>query len=90
MLGGIRNTNDPVVVATFAYSLHLQGRDQEGLAAFRNLKPSQLEDPSAALYYGLLLTATGKSNEAAPYLQIALTRGQLLPEEKQMLSESGK
>jgi hypothetical protein len=82
-----QKTNEPVVVATYAYSLHLQGRDQDGLAAFRNLKLSQLEDPSAALYYGLLLTATGKSGEAAPYLQIAKTRGTLLPEEKQLLLE---
>ena len=85
-----QKTNEPVVVATYAYSLHLQGRDQEGLAAFRNLKPSQLEDPSAALYYGLLLSATGKSGDAAPYLQIARTRGTLLPEEKQLLSEMDK
>jgi predicted Zn-dependent protease len=80
-----RNTNNPVVVATFAYSLHLQGRDQEGIAAFRKLKPEQLDDPSAALYYGLLLSATGKPDEAAPYLEIARTRGQLLPEERQLL-----
>ena len=84
-----RNTNNPVVVATFAYSLHLQGRDQEGLAAFGHLKPAQLEDPAAALYYGLLLSATGHSDQAAPYLQIAQSRGQLLPEEKQLLSATG-
>ena len=31
-----QNTNDPDVVSTYAYALHLQGRNQEGLAAFRN------------------------------------------------------
>jgi predicted Zn-dependent protease len=78
------------VVSTYAYALHLQGRNQEGLAALQKLKPSQLEQRSLALYYGVLLSATGKASEAAPYLQIARTEGQLLPEEKQLLAETDK
>jgi predicted Zn-dependent protease len=78
------------VVSTYAYALHLQGRNQEGLAALQKLKPSQLEQRSLALYYGVLLSATGKASEAAPYLQIARTKGQLLPEEKQLLAETDK
>ena len=78
------------VVCTYAYALHLQGRNQEGLAAFQKLEPSQLKKPSMALYYGVLLSATGKAGEAAPYLQLARTRGQLLPEEKQLLAETDK
>ena len=70
--------------------LHLQGHDNEGLAAFQKLKPSQLEKPSISLYYGVLLTATGKASQAAPYLQLARTKGQLLPEEKQLLTETDK
>jgi hypothetical protein len=54
------------------------------------LKPSQLEQQSVALYYGLLLSATGKASEAAPYLQMARTNSQLLPEEKQLLAEAAK
>ncbi|MGA2854176.1 MAG: hypothetical protein ABSE90_08620 [Verrucomicrobiota bacterium] len=78
------------VVSTYAYALHLQGRNQEGLAAMQRLKPSQLENPSASLYYGVLLRATGKTGDAAPYLQIARTKGQLLPEEKLLLAETDK
>jgi len=78
------------VVSTYAYALHLRGRDQDGLAALQKLNPSQLAQPSAALYYGLLLSATGKAGEAAPYLQIARTQGQLLPEEKRLLLETIK
>ena len=78
------------VVATYAYALHLRGRNQEGLAALQKLEPAQLEKRSVALYYGVLLSAMGKTGEAAPYLQIARTKGQLLPEEKQLLAETDK
>jgi predicted Zn-dependent protease len=85
-----QNPGDPHTASTYAFALHLQGRNQEGLAAFQKLKPSQLEERSVALYYGVLLSATGKAGEAAPYLQIARTKGQLLPEEKQLLAEMEK
>ena len=81
---------DVHVVSTYAYALHLQGRNQEGLAALQKLEPSQLEKPSVALYYGVLLSATGRASEAAPYLQLARTNGHLLPEEKQLLAEADK
>ena len=85
-----RNTNDPVIVSTYAYALHLQGRNQDGLAALQKLSPADLEQPSVALYYGVLLSATGKTNEAKPFLQIARTKGHLLPEEKRLLAETRK
>jgi hypothetical protein len=78
------------VVCTYAYALHSQGRNQEGLAAFQKLEPSQLEKPSVTLYYGVLLSAAGRAGEAAHYLQLARTNGQLLPEEKLLLAETDK
>jgi predicted Zn-dependent protease len=78
------------VVCTYAYALHLQGRNQEGLAVLQRLKSSQLEQPSVAFYYGILLRTAGQAGEAAPYLQIARSQGQLLPEEKQLLAETEK
>ena len=78
------------VVSTYAYALHLQSRDQEGVAAFQMVKAAELEQRSVALYYGVLISATGKTSEAAPYLQIARTNSQLLPEEKQLLAEMDK
>jgi Flp pilus assembly protein TadD len=82
----VQTTNDPVIASTYAYALHLQGRDAEGLAVLQKLTPAQRADPAIALYYGLLLAATGKNAEAAPYFQIARTQGQLLPEEQQLLN----
>lgn len=81
-----QSPGNPSMVSTYAYALHLQGRDNEGLAALQKLKPSQLEEPSVALYYGVLLRAVGQTNEAARFLVLAQTQGSLLPEEKQLLS----
>jgi len=81
-----QTTNDPVIASTYAYALHLQGRDAEGLAALQKLTPAQLNNPSIAFYYGLLLAATGKSAEAASYFKIARTQAKLLPEEQQLLN----
>ena len=81
-----QTTNDPVIASTYAYALHLQGRDADGLAALQKLSPAQLQNPAIALYYGLLLAANGKNAEAVPYFQIARTQGQLLPEEQQLLN----
>ena len=81
-----QKTNEPPIVSTYAYALHLQGRDKEGLTALQKLKSSQLEQPSVALYYGVLLRAAGQTNEADRFLALAQTQGSLLPEEKQLLS----
>jgi len=80
------NTNDLIMAATYAYALHLQGRTQAGLAVMRQLDDRRLKQPDAALYYGVLLAATGATNEAAPYLKIARTKTQWLPEEQHLLS----
>lgn len=77
---------DPVVASTYAFALHLRGWDKQGLAVLQKFKPDELAQPSVALYYGVLLAATGKPDEAKPWLQIAQTKGHLLPEEQQLLS----
>lgn len=82
-----QNTNDPVIVSTYAYALHLQGRDRDGLAALQKLGTAALEQPSVALYYGVLLTANGRRDEAAPFLEIA-RKTSLLPEEKLLLAQT--
>jgi hypothetical protein len=79
-------TNDLIVASTYAFALHLQGRTQDGLAVMRKLDATLLQQPDAALYYGVLLAATGATNEAAPFLKIAGTKTQWLPEEKKLLS----
>jgi tetratricopeptide (TPR) repeat protein len=82
-------TNDRVVASTYAFALHLQGRTKEGLAILRQLDGRLLQQPDVALYYGVLLAATGATNEAAPFLQIARSNDRLLPEEKQLLEQAG-
>ncbi|MCX6927948.1 MAG: hypothetical protein NT154_32775 [Verrucomicrobia bacterium] len=80
---------DAIVVSTYAYSLHLQKKTKPGLAALEKLKPEALQNPSVALYYGLLLSASGQTNQAGQYLGIA-QKAQLLPEEKLLATDALK
>jgi cytochrome c-type biogenesis protein CcmH/NrfG len=79
---------DPIVASTYAYALHLQGRDKQGLAVLQKFAPDELAQPPVALYYGVLLAANGMADQAKPWLQIAQTKGQLLPEEQHLLSDA--
>ena len=56
---------------------------------FEKLKADARETPSVALYYGLLLSAAGDTNQAAKYLGIA-QKSDLLPEEKALAAEALK
>lgn len=80
-----QHPTEPIIVSTFAYSLHLQGRTREGLQAMEKLSPAQLETPAVALYYGALLRATGDTNKAGHFLGLAKDAA-LLPEERQLLA----
>jgi Flp pilus assembly protein TadD len=81
--------DNPSVTSTYAYALYLQGRTQEGMAALEKLKMESLEQPSIALYYGVLLSAAGEPDKAAHFLSLAKAKGSLLPEEKQLLPGAG-
>ncbi len=70
-------------VSTYAFSLYLQGKNAEALKVIKTLKPGQLQDPSVAGYYGLILKATGDRARARAYLDWS-ARGHLLPEEKKL------
>lgn len=80
--------DDPVITSTYAYALHLQGRTAEGLAALRQLPPAQLELPAVALYYGVLLAASGDRERAAHFLAVAERGGPLLPEETLLINQA--
>jgi predicted Zn-dependent protease len=84
-----QHPDDPTITSTYAYSLHVQSRTKEGLAALEKLKPEALENPSIALYYGLLLAASGETNKASRFLELA-HRARLWPEEQSLLAEAGK
>jgi len=73
--------------STYAFSLHLQKKDAEALKVMQRLKPQQLDDPSIAGYYGLILKATGDREKARAYLQWA-SKAQTLPEERQLFDRA--
>lgn len=80
-----RQPKDPELVATYAFSLHLQGRTKDGLAALESLDASALRAPDIALYYGILLSATEQRQKANDFLAL-VEPGKLLPEERQLLA----
>jgi predicted Zn-dependent protease len=84
------NTNDPVGASTYAFALHQQGRTAEGLLVLEHLNQQLLEQPATALYYGVLLAAAGRADQASHFLHLAQADPQLLPEEKQLLLETLK
>jgi predicted Zn-dependent protease len=81
-----KNPGKPIEASTYAFALHMQGWDKQGLVVLQRLQPAELAQPSVALYYGVLLAATGKADQAMPWLQIAQTKGHLLPEERELLA----
>lgn len=82
-----KQPENPVFVSTYAFSLHLQNKDQEALQVFRKLNGQKLEIPSVATYYGLILAATGDKTNAPKYLDLAL-KNRLLPEEAQLIKQA--
>ena len=75
---------NPSYASTYAFSLHLQDRSAEALKVLEKLKPKQLEDPAVAVYYAVVLQATGNTERARKYLDLA-TRARLLPEERKLV-----
>lgn len=73
---------NPVLASTYAYSLYKQKRIDEARITMEALPPSELEDPSIAAYYGLVLAAKPETmGKAAQYLKAA-AKGNLHPEER--------
>lgn len=81
--------SNAVIASTYAYSLHVQGKTREGLTALEALPPAQLEQPNIAAYYGVLLAAEGKTEQARKFLDLAANE-RLLPEEKAMIEQARK
>ena len=81
--------DNAIIASTYAFALHLRGSTPEGLAVLQKLKPESLEDPPVALYYGVLLSASGQPAQARKYLDLAQP-AKLLPEEKQLLEAARK
>ena len=74
-------------VSTYAFSLYLQGKNAEALKVIKTLKPADLQNPSIAGYYGLILKATGDNTRARAYLDWS-ARTRLLPEERKLFDQA--
>jgi hypothetical protein len=79
-------TNAPFV-STYAFSLYLQGKNAEALKVIKTLTPGELQNPSIAGYYGLILKATGDRARARAYLDWS-AKARLLPEEKKLFDNA--
>src|ERR1039458_7075067 len=73
--------------ATYAFSLYVQGKKAEALKVMQQIKPQDLEMPSIAGYYGLILKATGGGASAGVYLDKA-SKAVLLPEERKLFAQA--
>lgn len=78
---------NPAYVSTYAFSLYVRGNVEAALQTIETLRPEQLQSPSIAGYYGIILAAAGQKEKAREYLQ----RGKqtfLLPEEKALIAKA--
>jgi predicted Zn-dependent protease len=81
----------PVIAATYAFSLHRQKRTGEAVAILKRLPPAALSDPSISACYGVLLAANGEAGAARPFLETAERQmAQLFPEEAAMVANALK
>jgi predicted Zn-dependent protease len=78
---------NPVLASTYAFSLLLQNQKDEALEVIKKLPPRALNDPMVAVYYGLILNACGRTEDARPLLE-AGSKTLLLPEEKQLVARA--
>ncbi len=77
------NPKIPEWAATDAYALHLAGRDIEARKVMENLDPAALKQPGVALYYAIVLAATGDMAKARQSLA-KLNESGMLPEEQKL------
>ena len=69
------------------FSLYLQKKYSEALKVIQQLQPKELQDPSVAGYYGLILLANGDKANAKDYLDRTVNAS-LLPEEQALFAQA--
>ena len=82
------DNGNPTFASTYAYALYLEGYPAQALKIMESLDPKQLDDPSIATYYGILLAANKQPAKAVEFLRIALKNPKLLPEEKKLVESA--
>ncbi|HYR22367.1 MAG TPA: hypothetical protein VEP30_05530 [Chthoniobacterales bacterium] len=82
-----KERSNPAYASTYAFALLTTGDRAGALRVMTELNESQLREPSVAVYYGVILAASGNSDKAREYLKLAAT-AKLLPEERQLLART--
>lgn len=77
------NPNVPEWAATYAYALHLAGKDAEAKKVMDKQPADALARPGVALYYAIILAANGDQAQARETLSKLNPRG-MLPEEQKL------
>ncbi|MGP8238933.1 MAG: hypothetical protein ACLQVW_26455 [Limisphaerales bacterium] len=72
---------------TYAFSLYAQGKKIEALKVMQKVAPKDLERPTTAGYYGIILKATGDVAKARIYLDWT-SKATLLPEERKLFAQA--
>ena len=80
------NPQVPEWAATYAYALHLVGKEAEAKKVMENLPAEALARPGVALYYGIVLAANGETPQAKDTLA-KLNPAGLLPEERKLADD---
>ena len=76
---------DPTAASIYGLSLFQEGKAGEAVALMETLKPEQLREPIAALYYGCFLAGSDFAAKAPEFLALA-EKATLLPEEQALLA----
>jgi hypothetical protein len=79
-----QHPDDWALNSTYAFSLHLQGRDREAIDRLLGLPGQPQRDPQMAAYFAILYEAVGQPERARPLLELA-ARADLLPEEARLM-----
>lgn len=82
-----KDPTNPQYACTYAFALHLQGKDTEALKIMQQLDAKDLSNSSIAGYYGIILKAVGDKAQANAYLKRSVNE-QLLPEERAMFEQA--
>ncbi|MFN2509190.1 MAG: tetratricopeptide repeat protein [Chthoniobacterales bacterium] len=82
-----KEPSNAAYVSTYAFSLYTDGDIEGAKEALERLSEEQLQMPSIAAYYGIILAAAGEKEKARSYLERA-TQAFLLPEEKALIAKA--
>jgi Flp pilus assembly protein TadD len=86
-LAWAERSKDPAILATYGYSLFLQGKSEDALEMFERIPPQFAAHPSIAVYYAAVLAANGQMKKAQPFIKVA-DGGNILPEERELLADT--